>query len=50
MISLLSYSWFYEYGSRDELNDFSFTMFALPDEYKNKSQSITAESDLFKLI
>lgn len=50
MISLLSSSWFYEYGNRAELHDFSFTMFALSDECKNKNLSITAECDLFKLI
>lgn len=40
MISLLSYSHFYEYGNRGELNDFSPTMFALSDEGNNINQNI----------
>jgi len=50
MISLLSYSCFYEYGNRAELNDFSPTMFSLSEECKNKNLNIMAACNLFKLI
>ena len=29
---------FYEYGNRDELSNFSSTIFTLLDEYKNKTE------------
>ena len=37
-IFLQLYLDFYEYGNRDELSNFSFTIFTLLDEYKNKTE------------
>ena len=37
-IFLQLYLDFYEYGNRDELSNFSFTIFTVLDEYKNKTE------------
>ena len=39
-IFLKLYLDFHEYGNRDELSNFSSTIFTLLDEYENKTQNI----------
>ena len=40
---------FHEYGNRDELRNFSSTIFTLLDEYENKTQNIMSMIFFFNL-